>query len=332
VYVNVRVRSYVRHDTRDTARRISIAIQTALPGPSATVNATPSRRRGNVLAQVGIFDSGLGGLTVARALRQRAPALPILYFADTARFPYGACEPVELCDRVLTVARSLVDRGCSTLVVACNTASSAALEQLRAELPVPVVGMEPPLKPAAARSTARRVIVLATAGTVAGERLARLEASHASGVTVHTIPMPGLADLVESGRARDPAVTAMLAAAIEEPLRLGADVVALGCTHYGFLQAVLADLLPADVTVIDAADPVARRTLAVLEQSGRPALPGAALPIAYDVSGSNDAFIAAVTCLREQGEPLPPLVRARPALSKATSDRGTDPSRLGATT
>ncbi len=264
-----------------------------------------------MLARVGIFDSGLGGLTVARALRGRAPALPLLYLGDTARFPYGEQPGAALEERALVIGRSLVDRGCTTLVVACNTASSVALERLRAELPVPVVGMEPPLKPAAAQSTAGRVVVLATAGTAAGERLARLEASHASGVTVHTVPMPGLADLIEAGRARDPRVLEMLDAATREPVALGADAIALGCTHYGFVAGSLRKLLPDHVAIIDAADAVARRVLAVLDESGLAVPAGALRPVDYDVTGDDRAFAAAIDCLRDAGERLPSLAEFR---------------------
>ena len=267
-----------------------------------------------MFAYVGILDSGLGGLTVARALRGRAPALPIFYLGDTAWFPYGGQDPRELEERVLTVGRSLIDHGCTALVVACNTATSAALERLRAELPVPVIGMEPPLKPAAARTTSGRVIVLATAGTASGERLARLEATHASGVTVHTVPMPGLADLIEAGRARDPQVLEMLERAIGEPIALGADAVALGCTHYGFIEEPLRRMLPPHVAIIDAADAVARRTLAVLAEAGQRVPAGAPLQVDYDVTGDHRAFAAALECLRDVGEALPDLadIRRRP--------------------
>jgi len=264
-----------------------------------------------VLARVGIFDSGLGGLTVARALRERAPALPLLYLGDTARFPYGEQAGSALEDRIVAVGHTLVDRGCTTLVVACNTASSIALERLRAELPIPVVGMEPPLKPAAAQSKSRRIVVLATAGTAAGERLARLEANHASDVTVHTVPMPGLADLIESGRSRDPEVLAMLDEATREPVALGADAIALGCTHYGFVVGPLRSLLPEHVAIIDAADAVARRTLAVLEESGLQVLSGPARPVDYDVTGDGRAFVAAIDCLRDAGEQVPRLAEFR---------------------
>jgi glutamate racemase len=277
-----------------------------------------------VRAHVGIFDSGLGGLTVARALHERAPALPLLYLGDTARFPYGARDSSDVQARALAVGQSLIDRGCTALVVACNTASSAALELLRAELPVPVIGMEPPLKPAAAQTKSGRVVVLVTPGTAAGDRLARLEANHAAGVTVHTVPMPGLADLVEAGRAADPEVLRMLDTAIRGPLDLGADAVALGCTHYGFVEVQLRSILPDHVAIIDAADAVARRTLAVLEENGQQINAGARRPVDYDVTGDRRAFAAAIESLRDAGEVLPDLVdirrRARAVAGGASDD------------
>ena len=264
-----------------------------------------------MLAHVGIFDSGLGGLTVARTLRARAPSLPLLYLGDTARFPYGEQAPEELEERVVAVGQTLVDRGCTLLVVACNTASSAALERLRTELPVPVVGMEPPLKPAAAQTKSGRVVVLATAGTAAGERLAQLEANHAANVTVHTVPMPGLADLVEAGSVREPEVVAMLEEATRGPVELGADAVALGCTHYGFVAATLRSILPPQIAIIDAADAVARQTLVVVEESGQQVVAGGPRPIDYDVTGDDQAFGQALGRLREAGEALPDLVQIR---------------------
>jgi glutamate racemase len=264
-----------------------------------------------VLAHVGIFDSGIGGLTVARALHSRVPMLPIRYLADTAFFPYGSRDPVEVSARALTLGQSLVDQGCMVLVVACNTASSAALELLRAKLPVPVVGMAPPLKPAAEQSRSGRVLVLATEGTVAGERLAELEANHARDVTVEMVPMPGLADLVELGEASSDRVRAQLSEAVAGPVALGADAVALGCTHYGFVAATLRGLLPDSVMVIDAADAVARRTVDVIRENGLVIGAGDPLPVMYEVTGDVALFDKAMACLREAGEELPPMVDTR---------------------
>ena len=264
-----------------------------------------------MLAHIGVFDSGIGGLTVVRALHEREPTLPIRYLADTAFFPYGGRTASELRERALTLGHSLVDQGCTLLVVACNTASSAALERLRAELPVPVVGMEPPLKPAAQQSRSGRVVVLATEGTVAGERLAQLEANHARDVMVQVVPMPGLADLVELGESTGERVRARLSAAVAEPVSLGADAVALGCTHYGFVAETLRELLPESVVVIDAADAVARRTVDVIRERGLEIGDGEPLPVVYEVTGDVALFDQAMARLREAGEALPPMVDAR---------------------
>ena len=264
-----------------------------------------------MLAHVGIFDSGIGGLTVVRALHQREPTLPIRYLADTAFFPYGGRTPAEVRARALTLGHSLVDQGCTVLVVACNTATSAALEALRAELPIPVVGMEPPLKPAAEQSRSGRVLVLATEGTVAGERLAQLEANHARDVVVQMVPMPGLADLVEAGDARSDQVRRRLADAVLDSVAQGADAVALGCTHYGFVAETLRELLPDSVRVIDAADAVARRTVAVIREHHLDIGGGEARPVVYEVTGDVALFEQAMRKLREVGEALPPMVDAR---------------------
>lgn len=263
--------------------------------------------------RAGIFDSGVGGLTVAGALHRLAPSLPISYLADTAFFPYGNRSAEEVSDRAAVLTQMLIDGGASVIVVACNTASSAALERLRAEFTVPVVGMEPPVKPAVERSRSRTVAVLATTGTISGARLARLTERHSGDATVTTIAMPGLADLVEAGEIASERVRAMLSDALREPVAGGVDEVALGCTHYGFLRPALAALLPAGVEVIDAAEPVARRVLAVMAEAGQDVPPpGAAQEVLCYATGDADSFEATIRRLRDAGAALPPLRVLRP--------------------
>lgn len=266
-----------------------------------------------MVARVGIFDSGVGGLTVATALHRLQPTLDIRYLADTAFFPYGGRDEAEVAQRAVTLAQRLVDEGANALVVACNTASSAALELLRETFPLPIVGMEPPLKPAIQASSAHVVAVLATPGTARGERLARLHERFGEGTEVFTVPMPGLADLVESGEVDGPRVEELLSAALEEPVQAGIDALALGCTHYGFLRPVLGELLPPSVQVIDAADPVARRTLHVLQECGF-ALdePGEPREVLCYATGDATALERTVERLRAAGADLPPLRVARP--------------------
>lgn len=262
--------------------------------------------------RAGIFDSGVGGLTVAEALHRLAPALPISYLADTAFFPYGNRSPEEVAERAVILARTLIEGGATVIVVACNTASSAALERLRLEFRVPIVGMEPPVKPAVERSKSRTVAVLATTGTISGARLARLTERHSTGAFVLTLAMPGLADLVEAGETASERVRTMLAAALKEPVERGVDEVALGCTHYGFLRPTLASLLPASVEVVDAAEPVARRVLSVIAEAGQAVPAGAPEEVLCYATGDADTFEATIERLRTDGAAFPPLRVLRP--------------------
>ena len=257
---------------------------------------------------VGILDSGVGGLTVASALHRLLPALPIRYVADTAAFPYGERPEALVSDRVLAIGERLVGAGCGLLVVACNTASSAALEALRSAVSAPVVGMEPPLKPAVEASAAGRVLVLATTATARGDRLARLERVHGDGARVETVPMPGLASLVERGVVEGDEVEGMLRAALAGPLGRGVDVIALGCTHYGLLGPTLARLLPPGVRALDAAHAVARRCRDLLAASGGlPAASAAEATVDCRATGDVRRMAAALDRLRESGADLPPL-------------------------
>ena len=258
-------------------------------------------------ATAGIFDSGVGGLTVVAAIRSLLPGLPLRYIADTAYFPYGerSERAVGACAELL--AARLVDGGCALLVVACNTASSAALEQLRARFALPIVGMEPPLKPAAEQSGSGRVAVLVTPATARGDRLARLTDAFGMGVEVETLPMPGLAELVEAGEIAGPRVEGLLRDALDGPLARGADRIALGCTHYGFLRATLERLLPPGVAVVDAAMPVAQRVRQQLAAYGITIEEGDEATIDCVATGAPAAFEATIQRLRTAGAELPPL-------------------------
>jgi glutamate racemase len=267
---------------------------------------------------VGILDSGVGGLTVASALHRLLPALPIRYVADSAGFPYGDCAEAAVTTRVLAIAERLIAEGCGLLVVACNTASSAALEALRSRLAVPIVGMEPPLKPAVAGSARGHVAVLVTPATARGRRLARLAEEHAAGARVEIVPMPGLADLVEAGAVEGVEVEQALREALAGPLDRGIDAVALGCTHYGLVRPALARLLPAGVRALDAAEPVARRARQLLEEGG--VLPAADAPpaeVGCATTGDPRALARTIERLRAAGAELPPLALAAEPFSLA---------------
>jgi glutamate racemase len=221
-----------------------------------------------------IFDSGVGGLSVAREIRRALPSEDLLYVADTAYCPYGERPDAEVRERALAVGRHLERAGAKLIVVACNTATGAALEDLRAAVGVPVVGLEPAVKIAARATRARRIAVMATTSTVRSERLARLVRSHADGVQVLSQACPGLADLVEEGHLDDAALQTCLEE-LTRPLRdAGVDAVVLGCTHYAFVAPALARVLGPGVELVDSAPAIARRVEHLLREGGLRATSG----------------------------------------------------------
>jgi glutamate racemase len=211
---------------------------------------------------IGVFDSGLGGLSVLAAIARALPRADLAYFADTAHVPYGAKPDDFIRGRVLAIGRHLAEQDCKVIVVACNTATAAAVEALREALPqIPVVGVEPGIKPAAAASKTRRIAVLTTESTARSERLAKLIRAHAGQVTVHIEPCPGWATRVESLHLDGAEFAAEVAAKILPLLDAGADQLVLGCTHYSFLVPLLQPLAAGRAELVDVADAVARQVI-----------------------------------------------------------------------
>jgi glutamate racemase len=216
---------------------------------------------------IGLFDSGLGGLSVARAVRAALPLHDLLYLADTAYCPYGPLPRSQVQARARACAGWLVAQGARMVVVACNTASAAAAELLRAELPVPVVAMEPGVKPAVAATRSGRVAVLATSGTLNGERFAGLVERFAGGVEVRTVACPALVDLVEAGDLVGPRAAAVVAAYVTPLAAADVDTLVLGCTHFPPLRELIAAAAPA-ATIIDTGPAVAAQTARVALAGG----------------------------------------------------------------
>jgi len=210
--------------------------------------------------RIGIFDSGVGGLSVTQAIRARLPHAELLYAADTAYAPYGDRSEEFLCDRSERIARFLRGQGAQMIVVACNTATAAAVARLRAGSPtLPLVGVEPGVKPAVALSAARRVGVLATTRTLASDKFRKLAEAHADGATLVLQPCPGLADAIEAADAQGSGLD-VLVERYCAPLRdAGVDVAVLGCTHYVFARALFERALPG-VQLVDTAEAIARQT------------------------------------------------------------------------
>lgn len=222
---------------------------------------------------VGMFDSGMGGLSVLRDIRALLGAEDVLYYADSAYCPYGQRTSAEIIARSALITGALVQRGADVIVVACNTATSVALADLRASTSVPIVGMVPAVKPAAVLSKRGHVGVLATPRTASGEMLSELIEAHARSVIVTTVGAPGLADLVEAGHVAGPHVEQVLRPLLEPFVTGGTDTLVLGCTHYPFLRETIAELIGPDIAIVDSGAAVARRTQTVLGEieSDRPA-------------------------------------------------------------
>jgi len=207
---------------------------------------------------IGVFDSGLGGLTVLHAMVDLLPAEDLLYLGDTARYPYGERDLADLERISLAVAEELVARGIKLLVVACNSATAAALPTLREALDIPVVGVvDPGVRAAAATSRTRRAVVIGTTATVASgvyeEAAERLD----HGLVVRTVPCPGLVELVEEGRTSGPEVTAIVRDRLAPLLSARIDTLVLGCTHFPMLARPISEVVGRDVTLVSSADETA---------------------------------------------------------------------------
>lgn len=210
--------------------------------------------------RVGFFDSGLGGLSVLREVLSQAPQLELDYYADQARIPWGPRPADELRQYCQRITDRLQQRGCSHIVVACNTASAVALQYLRAQFPsLRFVGMEPAVKPAAALTRSGVVGLLATSATLAGELLANTKARHAAHVQIVSDPCLGLVDAIEAGDGV--AVRRCLQRILPPMLQAGADVLVLGCTHYPFARDLLEELTGPEVRIVDPAPAVAAQLL-----------------------------------------------------------------------
>jgi glutamate racemase len=224
---------------------------------------------------IGVFDSGVGGLSVLRHIRAQLPHEDLIYFADSGHAPYGEKTEQYVVDRSLAIAAFLLERGAKALVVACNTATVAAIKAVRARYPeLPVVGVEPGLKPAAAATRNGKVGVLATARTLKGDKFLQLreQISAASKAEFLLQPAVGLVDQIELGNLQAPSIAAMLEQYVAPLLEQGADTLVLGCTHYPFVQAgierVLSEHGRQDVVLIDTGDAVARQLVRLLDAGG----------------------------------------------------------------
>ncbi len=222
-----------------------------------------------MILPIGLFDSGLGGLSVLRAIRQQMQAQPLIYFGDQVHAPYGVRSLEEVRDFSTSITHFLLQQGAGLIVVACNTASAAALYHLRQAFPaVPFVGMEPAVKPAAETTHSGAVGVIATPATFQGQLYASVVERFAQGVTIFQDTCPGLVAEIEKGNLRGPETRAILERALQPMLAAGIDTVVMGCTHYPFVIPLIEEIAGPSVRVIDPAPAVARQAGRLLAQHG----------------------------------------------------------------
>ena len=249
---------------------------------------------------IGIFDSGSGGLSVLREILKILPEEKYFYYADNAFCPYGEKTPEFIQSRGREITDFLLGKGADIIVVACNTATAAAISTLRREYHVKFIGMEPAVKPAALSSESGVIGVLATAGTLKGSKYLTTKGLYEDNVKIVEHVGKGFVELVESGELDGPQTEKVVRESLQPLLDEGADRIVLGCTHYPFLSSVIERLSGPDVQVIDPAPAVARHLKDVMEreglirEDGKDPLPDVELVVSGDPSSARrlmDMFI-----------------------------------------
>ncbi|WP_263262722.1 glutamate racemase [Pseudomonas sp. RIT-PI-S] len=258
-------------------------------------------------APVGVFDSGVGGLSVLAEIQRLLPNEHLLYAGDCGHIPYGEKTPEFIRERCVAIAEFFRQRGAKALVMACNTATAAAAADLRERYPDwLIIGMEPAVKPAAMATRNGIVGVLATTGTLQSARFAALLDRFAADVTVLTQPGPGLVERIEQGDLSSPPLRALLAHYLQPLLAGGCDTLILGCTHYPFLKPLLSELLPPDVALVDTGAAVARHLQRLLTQAGLSNLQACG-PTRYWTSGDVNDFRNVLQAFGMNSELVEPL-------------------------
>jgi glutamate racemase len=217
---------------------------------------------------IGIFDSGVGGLSILDEALQQLPHHNYIYFADSANAPYGDKPPQWIAERSLQICRYLMEQDCSAIVVACNTATAEAIATIRSTLDIPIIGVEPGIKPAAMQSQNGIVGVLATEATLNSDKFNALLATLPEHCQFIKQAGAGLVPLIEAGLIETPEMQALLRSHLKPILDQGADTLVLGCTHYPFLKKMIRAVVGDSMTLIDTSDAVVRQLLRQIHQQG----------------------------------------------------------------
>jgi glutamate racemase len=247
---------------------------------------------------IGVFDSGVGGLSVLRSIREQMPEETVLYFGDQGHVPYGPRSMEQIQNFSEGITQFLLDRGSKLIVVACNTASAAALAYLRERFPdVSFVGMEPAVKPAAETTRTGRVGVLATPATFQGALYASVVERFGAGVELFQHTCPGLVGQIEKGELDSANTRAILEDALYPMLEKNIDTVVLGCTHYPFVIPLIQQVVGENVRVIDPAPSVARQAKRLLEAAGTKSLSQRQASVRFFTSGDVESMKSMVPVL-----------------------------------
>ena len=215
---------------------------------------------------IGIFDSGIGGTSIWGEVQELLPHEDFIYLADSKNAPYGEKSEERILELSIKNAEFLLGLNCKLIVVACNTATTNAINYLRENYKVPFIGIEPAIKPAAINSKSKIVGVLATKGTLSSSLFHSTTKNHAAGITVLEQRGTGLVELIEQGNLQNHELYTLLESYILPMLEKGMDYLVLGCTHYPYLIPILKKMLPENVTIIDSGQAVALQTKSILEK------------------------------------------------------------------
>lgn len=240
-------------------------------------------------APIGIFDSGMGGLSVWRELRRALPYESVVYLADGKNCPYGGRPAQEIADLTRAAVEELLARGAKLIIVACNTATAMAIDMLRKDYDVPFVGMEPAVKPAALSSQSGVIGILATQAALAGELFKATSARYSSRVEILSAVGEGFVEVVEQGAEESPEAESLVRGVLEPMIEAGADRIVLGCTHYPFLEGAMRKVIGTrEVELVDPAPAVVRRAEWLLEQNNLRAEEGHKAELSFVTFGDEE--------------------------------------------
>jgi glutamate racemase len=217
---------------------------------------------------IGVFDSGIGGLSIAKCIHQNLPHENLIYVADSQFAPYGDKSSANIIERVNKIADWLIDQQVKAIVVACNTATVSAIDQLRLRVSIPIIGVEPAIKPAAIHSKTQKIALLVTEATAVNTRFLSLVNKHKNGTEIYIQPCAGLVELIEQGLYESEQCRKRLNALLVPLLQSNIDTLVLGCTHYPFVRQLIQDIVGDKITIMETAQPVTEQLARQLEIKG----------------------------------------------------------------